>query len=104
LACWPLAFLVSGLVMQLLIGMAVNSSNDAALVTGNATGMTFLWMICVSLWVIFSLQRDIRTLDCLAALRSWYYRNGRHAGRSALGSWQGLSRRTKDSGGSIDKP
>ena len=53
-AMWPVAFLVSGLITQLLIGMAVNSSNNTASGAANAAGATYLWMIAISLWVIAS--------------------------------------------------
>ena len=50
---WPLCFLVTGLLTQFLIGLAVNSGNNAAVGAANASGMTYLWMIGVSIWVIF---------------------------------------------------
>jgi hypothetical protein len=53
-ALWPIVFLVSGLVTQLLIGLAVNTGNVSGSGAANGAGMTYLWMICVAGWVIFS--------------------------------------------------
>jgi hypothetical protein len=45
ISMWRLAFLVVGLITQMLLGMAAN--------TVNVPGARLLWFICVSLWVIF---------------------------------------------------
>jgi hypothetical protein len=53
---WRLAFLITGLISQLLLGLAVNSGNAPALGAANAVnpaGATYLWLICVALVVIF---------------------------------------------------
>jgi hypothetical protein len=54
IAMWPIAFLIVGLITQLLIGLAVNSGNVGTAGAANAGGMTYLWMICTAIWVIFS--------------------------------------------------
>ena len=51
---WPLAFIVAGIITQLLIGLAVNSGNNAALGASNLMGMQYFWMIGLALWVIIS--------------------------------------------------
>jgi hypothetical protein len=50
---WRLAFLITGLISQLLLGLAVNSGNVSGAGAANAAGATFLWLICVALVVIF---------------------------------------------------
>jgi hypothetical protein len=45
ISMWRLAFLVVGLITQMLLGLAAN--------TANVPGAGYLWFICVSLWVIF---------------------------------------------------
>jgi hypothetical protein len=45
ISMWRLAFLVVGLITQMLLGLAAN--------TVNVPGAGYLWFICVSLWVIF---------------------------------------------------
>jgi hypothetical protein len=54
ISLWPIAFLVSGLITQLLVGLAVNSGNVGAAGAANASGMTLLWMVGTSIWVIAS--------------------------------------------------
>jgi hypothetical protein len=53
ISLWRIAFLITGLITQLLLGLAVNSGNNTVAGGANAAGMTYLWMICVALWVIF---------------------------------------------------
>jgi hypothetical protein len=53
ISLWRIAFLITGLITQLLLGLAVNSGNNSIAGAGNAAGLTYLWMICVALWVIF---------------------------------------------------
>lgn len=45
ISMWRLAFLVVGLITQMLLGLAAN--------TASQPGSGLLWFICVSLWVIF---------------------------------------------------
>jgi hypothetical protein len=45
---------VAGIITQLLIGLAVNSGNNAALGASNLMGMQYFWMIGLALWVIIS--------------------------------------------------
>jgi hypothetical protein len=45
ISMWRLAFLIVGLITQMLLGLAAN--------TVNVPGAGYLWFICVSLWVIF---------------------------------------------------
>jgi hypothetical protein len=52
IAMWQIAFLIVGLITQLLLGLAVNSGNVGAAGGANVAGMTYLWLIGVSLWVI----------------------------------------------------
>jgi hypothetical protein len=49
---WRLAFLVTGLITQLLLGLATNSGNVAGAGEANAVGLSYLWLICVALVVI----------------------------------------------------
>ena len=80
---WPIVFLVSGLVTHLLIGLAVNTGNVSGSGAANAAGMTYLWMISVAGWVIFS--SNIRTLDNIATVCGWSHRDGGLAGRRTFG-------------------
>ena len=51
---WPLAFVVSGLVTQFLLGLAVNAGNNPLLGTINLAGVNLLWLLGAAVWVGFS--------------------------------------------------
>ena len=51
---WPLAFVISALVTQFLIGLAANSGNNPAVGSTNIVGAGLLWIFAAAIWVLFS--------------------------------------------------